>query len=1020
MSSRRVDTGGRFLPGCGGGKVAAVLLVVLGLSLMLAGSPAASSGSGDSGASTGAPGATAAPVERFGKLPVRFEQNVGQTDPEVEFLARGSGFTVFLTRTEAVLTLARQGASSGEEDAVGGLGADVVRLSLAGGNQAPEPVGLDRLEGNSNYYGGADPSGWQEGVATYGSVAYRNAYPGIDMVFHGEDGQVKFDFVVAPGADPEVVSVQVDGAALALDGGDLVMSTPSGAQVRKPAPVVYQDVDGARRTVDGFYVVEGEGRFGFDLGSYDRTFPLVIDPAVAYSFNLQGQESYRIAVDDKGNAYVHGETMSVSFPGRGSVPVGEAPDVYVAKLTTDGAGLLYATFLGKAGGEYKHPLRINGLEVDREGRAYVAGETLRDTLPVLGGGTPRVPNPEFDSCTRFCAINEPLLLDGFLVRLAANGQVTYGTYLQNHMRVKDMAVDDQGVYLVGNTQNRSLLTTSNAVQPAPVGELYAPDLDSGWGFVSRVVPGPPAKFYRYLSYFGNMLHIHGAAVDGSGNAHVAGTLNWRETTNNSIPLTGTESIAEAPTTQNGFQTTKSQPKRNDMVVAKINTKENVSQDASLVYSTYLSGSNVSSGVDCPAPGDSTSAACQGAMDIAVHTGMMYVTGFTGSLDFPVRPVASAPPIPDPLQSPSTTVQTPSGPFQPIKNGGWWDAFVAQIDPSKSGDASLVYSTYLGGTDKERGYGIAVASPQAVTVTGWTSSSEAFPVKEPLVGQNTYRGGDSDGFVTTLDLTKPGPQGLVRSTFLGGGGADQGRGVALGQAGDLYLRGSTGSADFPGTTGTFAGGGSGGFVSKIGNPIEETNPCVLTMGRSAGSASSGGGLDVASAGLVGLGVLDGGLGLPAWGVALLKRRRTRRATAQATDRVGSPRRRRGQGGFTLLELLVVVIILGILSAVVVFAVRGVGDKGEKAAIQTDERTIRTALEVHCSQKGTYPEDPDGAGPKDPMDVLVAGKYLSDRSTLHTLTTGDLLTQGLCSGTPMHYRIDGPPTTTPPTTAPGGCP
>ena len=310
-------------------------------------------------------------VEAYGKLPLSFEANQGQSDSQVKFLSRGNGYTLFLTSTDAVLFLQKGAPSGGAKQHGSGRidepvlpqnpnrGDDaktksaLLRIRLVGANPAPQLTGFDDLPGKANYFIGNDPTKWRTDIATYAKVKYRAVYPGVDLVYYGNQRQLEHDFIVAPGADPGLISLRLEGARkVSLDlHGDLVLKTQNG-EIRLQKPVMYQEVDGVRQEIAGGYKLKGKNRVGFEVATYDVTKPLIIDPTLVYSTYLGGNNvefGYGIAVDSGGSAYATGATYSTNFPttpgafqtantGAGGTP----SDAYVTKLNAAGSALVYS------------------------------------------------------------------------------------------------------------------------------------------------------------------------------------------------------------------------------------------------------------------------------------------------------------------------------------------------------------------------------------------------------------------------------------------------------------------------------------------------------------------------------------------------------------------------------------------------------------------------------------------------------------------------------------------------------
>src|SRR5216684_862777 len=304
--------------------------------------------------------------EAYGKLPLHFEANQGQTDSGVKFLSRGRGYTLFLTgRGEAVMLL---GKPAPKHDALEPAAllhaaakpqpeparpAAVVRMNLIGASTSPRVEGVEESPGKANYFIGNDPKMWRTNVPMYAKVKVHGVYPGVDLVYYGNQRKLEYDFIVAPGADPGSITMVVEGAERpSLNGqGDLVLAIED-REVRFQKPVVYQEVDGVRREISGSYKLKSAHQVGFQVGAYDGSRPLIIDPTLSYSTYLGGSgvdQSLGIAIDSSGHAYVTGFTTSTNFPttpGAFRTTSGGGLHAFVTKLNPTGSGLVYSTYLG--------------------------------------------------------------------------------------------------------------------------------------------------------------------------------------------------------------------------------------------------------------------------------------------------------------------------------------------------------------------------------------------------------------------------------------------------------------------------------------------------------------------------------------------------------------------------------------------------------------------------------------------------------------------------------------------------
>ncbi len=684
-------------------------------------------------------------MDSYGKLPLSFEANQGQTDRRVKFLSRGSGYSLFLTQDSAVLSLhgKKQNAA--------------LRMKLVGANAHAGVAGAEALPGKSNYFIGNDPKLWRTNVPTYAAVKYSGVYPGVDLVYHGNQRLLEYDFVVAPGADPRAIDLRFQGARkLTVNRDGALVIGMGGDEVIEHAPVVYQEIAGARQMVACGYVLRGKNRVGFAVAAYDRTEALVIDPALSYSTFLNGvgvlgfPPAFAVAVDGAGNAYITGPggyDFPTTLNAFQSVYGGGNANVFVTKLNAAGTALVYSTYLG--GGGYDYGV---GIAADANGNAYVTGAASTDFPTTPGAFQTTGPG-------------------AFVTKLNATGSsLIYSTYLTGGSAAS-LTVDISGdAYVTG------LAGPSFPVTPGAFQTVYgSPANVSRTAFVTKL--NSTGTGLVYSSYLNGATASNGIAVDSSGNAYVTGvgvarfgfptTLGAFQTTATSSAvfilklnatgsaliystLLGENDYGQAIAVDNygrayvtgatgypawlqpySFPTTEGVLQYNfaggvpwgDAFVTKINES-----GSALIYSTYLGGSQDDYGAGI-------------ALDAS---GNAYITGWTDSTDFP----------------------TTSGAFQTSPNCSAGCAFVSKLDALGS---TLLYSTYLAGSGGSEAGGIAIDIAGNAYVTGLADSSD-FPTS-PNAFQTSFGFASAMGFVAKLTFEPISVRPVTTATLIGREGND---------------------------------------------------------------------------------------------------------------------------------------------------------------------------------------------------------------------------------------------------------
>jgi Beta-propeller repeat len=710
-----------------------------------------------SGASSRAPAQTSS---KYGQVPLTFAPNRGQADPQTLYQAGGNGIDVAFGRHGVALALGGGAAASSlPAPMLGQTGAGALtdlagdrtsRLELAfrGANPQPTVEASQRQTGKVSYLLGRDESKWRRDLPTYSQLSYAGLWQGVDMRFRGEPGNLKYEFSVAPGADPSRIALSYAGASslsVAADGA-LQVGTGRGT-LRDSAPVAYQRIGGRRVPVTARYRLDGATGYGFTLGAYDHARPLVVDPGLEYSTYLGGNEADQaadVAVDASGSAYVVGYTGSTDFPTTpGAYSAGSGSNVFVTKMKPDGTGLDYSAYIGGTGIDYGF-----GVDVDGQGQAYVTGYTDSSGYPTTAGAlsTTRKGNSD-DFVTKLNAAGTGLVYstylggngdemgndqaaiavdssgaayvgggtrstdlatpgaadttytpsakninDAFVAKLnAAGSQLSYATYLggdQSEETLYALAIGADGsAYATGLTNSSDFPTTAGAYDTTLADS-------SGDAYVTKVNPAGSAYTYSTLLGSDSSDIGEGIAVDGSGSAYVGGATY------------GTN----YPTTAGAYDTARGTG------VAGFVTKLNAA-GSGLAYSTYLeaaSGNNPTF-----------------VMDIDLGPGgTAYVTGNTAAANYP----------------------TTAGAYDTTANGDN-DGFFTKL--TAAGDA-LTYSTYLGGGSGDFPEGVAVDLGGKAYLAGWTYSGAPTPFPTTTGAYDTTKnnlGGPSnsyDSFVAKLD------------------------------------------------------------------------------------------------------------------------------------------------------------------------------------------------------------------------------------------------------------------------------
>jgi hypothetical protein len=712
------------------------------------------------------------PVASYGKLPLTFEPNQGQARPGVQFLSHGQGYTLALSPGEASLALA--GAPATQRKAAKAFRSSLpLRIQLSGSNSKATASWEDEQITRTNYLIGNDPAKWHTGVANYARVRYTGIYPGIDLVYYGNQRHLEHDFIVAPNADPDKIVLSFSNnqrISIEHATGDLLLKTSQG-EVRLHKPVTYQQPDGKRAEIASSYRLLGRNRAAFRLGSYDHRQPLIIDPVLTYSTYLGGSGNFpeipegdlatAIAADASGNAYVTGYTQSSDFPitsGAYQITNSAAAqyphqNVFVSKLNPTGTALLYSTYLGGSdttlapytGGDY-----ATSIAIDSDGNAYIAGYTSSADFPTTPGAFQAVNYNQLSGVVPAST--------GFITKLNASGTaLVYSTYLGGHAqpthgigeRIYGIALDSaNNAYVTGATPSSDFPVTAGAYQQATAALNFTANFVSklnstGTALVySTFLDAPVGGFGQSLGY----PNTGAIAVDRFGSAYIAGN-----TIEADFPVTS--GAFDTHFAYTGFDYAYGEP-----FVTKLSP-----DGSSLVYSTYFGGRYVYNSNVYNVDGDFVTA-------LQVDSdGNAFIAGTAASYNFPI--------VGGLLETISTNAS----------------GFVAKLNSTGS---AVDFSTLIGG-DNSTVTALAIDGEGHAFITG-----TAYPQNLPVTPDGMLLN-QRGAFYAKLNSTG---NAIQYATMFGGSGntfgADTAFAAAVSPSGTAYFAGVTHSSDMPVTSGAF--------------------------------------------------------------------------------------------------------------------------------------------------------------------------------------------------------------------------
>jgi hypothetical protein len=671
-------------------------------------------------------------AESYGKLPVNFEPNIGQVDGPVDFLARGNGYSLFLSGNEALLRL---NPRNGNKPAA-------IKMTMPGAKDSAKATGLNETEGKTNYFIGNDPAAWRTDIANYAKVKYESVYDGIDLVYYGNGQQLEYDFTVSSNSDPDQIRLKFTGITrgeIEPDTGDLLLSTPGGT-IRQHRPVVYQEAEGGRTEIASSYkvigAVNGETEVGFLVAGYDRSKELVIDPVLTYGTYLGGNafdEGRSITADAAGNAYIVGTAASLNFPTTpGALKTTNPPstnnvqwyDAFVTKLNPSGKAIIFSTYFGGRNGSETG----SGVALDPQGNVIFSGTTMAGDMPVVNayqgtfGGTDdafaaklnptgsaliystflggnntdtggkiavnaatgdtvfagAASSPNFPTtpgafkerlCTGGQSCNGIFYSGSYIVKLSANGNIIYSTLFD--AAASDITLDSSDNATFGGSASAGAPTTPGSFQPANSGGID--------GYIAKL--NPTGNTLVYGTFLGGGLQsdrVSGITLDPTDNIYVTG-----RTENTAFPTT--QGVLDR--TFNGSE---------DGFATKLNAA-----GSALVYSTFLGA----------AAKDQPFAIALGTNNDAFITGET-----TSGVNFPLRNSFLA----------TGTI------------------FLTRLNPDAS---AIVYSTYLG---TGGGYDIAVDGANNAYVTGHTTNLVVTPnAVQTVRNRNENNISDKDGYAVKV-------------------------------------------------------------------------------------------------------------------------------------------------------------------------------------------------------------------------------------------------------------------------------